>query len=1112
MHDHMASADEPASMECILKSELFPKKSLVCEDESLHVPFPLLCGEAVEYLGRTANGVIALSNFRLLIRSKDSFINVPLGMVESIECRDIFFLNVYCKDATVLRCDFNNNDSCQDWFKRITQKTVIPKELNSLFAFAFYAWCQDRSPCPSEHEVCYQLCQQADRTTYSFGKEVERMKFDLKCKSAWRITYINEDFSVCTSYPKYHIVPATITDKQLKDVAGFRSQRRFPSVVWRDQRNGAVLLRCSQPELGWLGWRSTEDETMLESVPVACSQNPGTYTKYPGISEDLSGSESGSQNGDVGTEDKSTEKKKMVIMDCRSYGVALANRAKGGGVECAEYYPNAEIQFMNLANIHSIRKSFVALRALCSGGADQPNWLSILENSKWFTYLSALLKSAAVVVSSIDKEGKPVLVHCSDGWDRTTQIIALAELLLDPYYRTIEGFQILVEREWLEFGHKFADRYGNGINTDDLNERSPVFLQWLDCVYQLYHQFPCAFQFNEAYLVKLMQHTYSHLFGTFLCNSIKERETSQLSQRTASVWSLLNNKNNNFINHLYCPSLEQQVLYPNYNVRSLELWASVYLSNNCSRTSTEDLSVEKQITEPDPSCLTCTLPKTRSCENLLASQEVPVPSPSRRKSDPSIALDNFEQAAYLAKDTENKNDSSQNISDRKAIEEIKQIESDSKLYKSIPLENGFEPHYNGLILNGDSNELNILDNLDNQTFINGHSDSPDCDDKLGTNIVLNGHSNGNISDSDNETGQRTFRTIIKNNSEKTLCYKTSEQTIDSSTDTLVEDENDLSKINGRVKLVSKSVENLIPAKTVIGKLKSLESSCTISTSTSEISNSSIELSGSNESNNLQNLKCLLRQSSSLKLSCKSNGCVKQMTNGSASPNKLYPTPVSSRTPNSTCPPTPGADNKSTTESHIHKQLSGISRYLDVDGLTIFSDPVQQRMLQMKVDYERHIQMLTCQLEEAKIALNQHASACNGAGRCILDNFRDEILLSPDSNGELNSLGGCSIASDVSWEQLDESDAKIVKWVPDYVVTHCAGCNTAFGIVKRKHHCRNCGNIFCHDCSNNYTSIPHQNLVGEERVCYKCYSCLQNRLQFNGMLHVDERPLAAAASN
>ena len=38
---------------------------------------------------------------------------------------------------------------------------------------------------------------------------------------------------------------------------------------------------------------------------------------------------------DVVGDDKTTENKKMIIMDCRSYGAAFANRAKGGGVECA---------------------------------------------------------------------------------------------------------------------------------------------------------------------------------------------------------------------------------------------------------------------------------------------------------------------------------------------------------------------------------------------------------------------------------------------------------------------------------------------------------------------------------------------------------------------------------------------------------------------------------------------------------------------------------------------------------------------------------------------------------------------------------------------------------
>ena len=61
---------------------------------------------------------------------------------------------------------------------------------------------------------------------------------------------------------------------------------------------------------------------------------------------------------------------------------------------------------------------------------------------------------------------------------------------------------MLVEKEWLEFGHKFADRCGHGVCTPDTNERCPVFLQFLDCVHQTVKQFPCAFQFNEAFLVK----------------------------------------------------------------------------------------------------------------------------------------------------------------------------------------------------------------------------------------------------------------------------------------------------------------------------------------------------------------------------------------------------------------------------------------------------------------------------------------------------------------------------------------------------------------------------------------------------------------------------------
>ena len=65
----------------------------------------------------------------------------------------------------------------------------------------------------------------------------------------------------------------------------------------------------------------------------------------------------------------------------------------------------------------------------------------------------------------------------------------------------LQGFRVLVEREWLSYGHKFADRCGHGPGSDELNERCPVFLQWLDLVHQIHKQFRCSFEFSMGYLV-----------------------------------------------------------------------------------------------------------------------------------------------------------------------------------------------------------------------------------------------------------------------------------------------------------------------------------------------------------------------------------------------------------------------------------------------------------------------------------------------------------------------------------------------------------------------------------------------------------------------------------
>lgn len=45
------------------------------------------------------------------------------------------------------------------------------------------------------------------------------------------------------------------------------------------------------------------------------------------------------------------------------------------------------------------------------------------------------------------------------------------------------------------------------------------------------------------------------------------------------------------------------------------------------------------------------------------------------------------------------------------------------------------------------------------------------------------------------------------------------------------------------------------------------------------------------------------------------------------------------------------------------------------------------------------------------------------------------------------------------------------WVPDHRVDKCGTCQGAFGVWKRKHHCRMCGNVFCWNCTSNVGCLP-----------------------------------------
>ncbi|VDP15036.1 unnamed protein product [Soboliphyme baturini] len=64
----------------------------------------------------------------------------------------------------------------------------------------------------------------------------------------------------------------------------------------------------------------------------------------------------------------------------------------------------------------------------------------------------------------------------------------------------------------------------------------------------------------------------------------------------------------------------------------------------------------------------------------------------------------------------------------------------------------------------------------------------------------------------------------------------------------------------------------------------------------------------------------------------------------------------------------------------------------------------------------------------------------------------------------------------------------VPWVPDSECACCSACNVHFSLVRRRHHCRNCGRIFCNRCSINSTPLPNHGYSKPVRVCNRCFLC------------------------
>uniref|UniRef100_A0A3P9HFS8 Myotubularin related protein 10 n=1 Tax=Oryzias latipes TaxID=8090 RepID=A0A3P9HFS8_ORYLA len=276
--------------------------------------------------------------------------------------------------------------------------------------------------------------------------------------SEWRVCSVNQKYAISPSLPEHIVVPASLADQDLKQYSSFYNDGRIPMWCWSN-RDGSALIRMAN--ITDLQQQRKIEQRIFSAI------------------------------------------RKSHPQDSEAVRLELD---KG------------------LPTIQEIQSAFAKIRQVCvldPFDETEERWLSSIENSRWLDYVRVFLRQSAEIVYLLDGRNVSVILQEEEDRDLNCVVSSLVQLMLDPHYRSLTGFQSLVQKEWVMAGHRFLDRC-NHLKKND-REECPLFTLFLDCVWQMMNQYPAAFEFTEAYLTVLSDSMWIPLFSTFLFNSPKQR-------------------------------------------------------------------------------------------------------------------------------------------------------------------------------------------------------------------------------------------------------------------------------------------------------------------------------------------------------------------------------------------------------------------------------------------------------------------------------------------------------------------------------------------------------------------------------------------------------------
>ena len=521
-------------------------------------------------------GSLFISNYRMIFHPKSRAdgtarpdIHLPLASILQLEKKgkEKNELIIKSKNILILNLIFSTMTDCQNVYEYIKIYTP-PQSLHSIFAYTYGLFYERKSNITISH----------------LNEEEEYRRQGVAIPEKWRIFAYNSVTGAYNSNPRRLLIPTSLWEDIVKRVAKTYHHGCLPTLVYQYHASLACLLRSTSK----LPPSQLQSSNSLSNLKLATSHySPRQSLGEDAVRELKSVQSSASltaalqQHASKGKDQGGSPSISNPISDINN-DIKIFNDA------VQQILPDENLQTIvclrpeELTKVAGSQKNrtmftftdtsrvYATLREYLLSGSSSSSQMSKSAIQEWTTSLCEVMLSSVSIALNLQR-GESILIE--DSGYTNYVVISLILMMIDPFYRTIDGFIRLIEHVWIRFGFPFANATGLDRGNSTANEIG-YFVQFIDTAWQIVCQFPLIFEFNEDFLLHILNSMFSVAYGTFIGNT--EEEAFNNLTITVSLWEEIKNQRSDYMNGLYVPS-DISPLIPDASGKKIFFWSGYFM-------------------------------------------------------------------------------------------------------------------------------------------------------------------------------------------------------------------------------------------------------------------------------------------------------------------------------------------------------------------------------------------------------------------------------------------------------------------------------------------------------------------------------------------------------